>query len=215
MDWLPGITAFDVLALLLFLAFLVRGVWIGFIRQISSLIAMIGGFALAGYFDNEFYRLLLPYIDNSHTAFLLTYIVLFVAFFVLLKLAGLGLKKVMDVSLTTWFDRIVGGLFGVVKGVFFISLLFVIIGSFLSGSNDYLKKSISYPLLSNSSKVILTFIKDHDIRSYFIPKEPAIKLKPFKNSSDSGRVRENVIVAEPEKEIEDSQSSEADRKIFL
>jgi len=28
MDWLPGITAFDVLALLLFLAFLVRGVWI-------------------------------------------------------------------------------------------------------------------------------------------------------------------------------------------
>ena len=186
MDWLSGITAFDVLALLLFLAFLVRGVWIGFIRQISSLIAMIGGFALAGYFDNEFYRLLLPYIDNSHTAFLLTYIVLFVAFFVLLKLAGLGLKKVMDVSLTTWFDRIVGGLFGVVKGIFFISLLFVVIGSFLSGSNDYLKKSASYPLLSNSSKVILTFIKDHDIRSYFIPKEPAIKLLPFKKSSDSG-----------------------------
>jgi len=215
MDWLPGITAFDVLALLLFLAFLVRGVWIGFIRQISSLVAMIGGFALAGYFDNEFYRLLLPYFDNSHTAFLITYIVLFIAFFFLLKLAGLGLKKVMDVSLTNWFDRIVGGLFGVVKGIFFISLLFVIIGSFLSGSNDYLKKSISYPFLSNSSKVILTFIKDHDIRSYFIPKEPAINLKPFKNSSDSGGERENVIVSEPEKEIEDSQSSEADRKILL
>ena len=45
----------------------------------------------------------------------------------------------MDVTLTTWFDRTVGGLFGVIKGAFFVSLLFVFIGSFLSGSNNYLK----------------------------------------------------------------------------
>lgn len=215
MDWLSGITAFDVLALLIFLAFLVRGILIGFIRQISSLTAMIGGFILAGYFDNEFYRLILPYIENSHTAFLITYILLFVAFFYLIKLLGLGLKKVMDVSLTTWFDRTIGGLFGVIKGIFFISLLFVVAGSFLSGSNNYLKKSVSYPLLSNTSKVILTFIQDYDLRSYFKPKEPAIKLLPFKKSSDSRGWRENVIVPEPEKDIPDSQSQEADRKIFL
>ena len=215
MDWLSGITAFDILVLLIFLAFLARGLWIGFISQISSLLAMIGGFILAGYFDNEFYRLILPYIKNSHTAFLITYILLFAAFFFLIKLLGLGLKKVMDVSLTTWFDRTIGGLFGVIKGVFFISLLFVVVGSFLSGSNNYLKKSISYPLLSNSSKVILTFIQDHDLRSYFIPKEPAIKLLPFKKSSDSGGWRENAIVPEPEKDIEDSQSQEADRRVFL
>ena len=215
MDWLSGITAFDFLAFLIFLAFLARGIWIGFIRQISSLIAMIGGFVLAGYFDSEFYRLILPYIDNSHTAFLVTYIVLFIAFFFLIKLVGLGLKKVMDVTLTTWFDRTVGGLFGVVKGVFFVSLLFIVTTSFLSGSNNYLKKSISYPFLSNSSKAILTFIQDHDIRSYFIPKEPAIRLLPFKKSSDSERGRENVMVPEPEKDIEDSQPAEKNRRIFL
>ena len=215
MDWLSGITAFDVLVLIIFLAFLARGIWIGFIRQISSLVAMIGGFALAGYFDNEFYRLVLPYINNTHTAFLITYIVLFIAFFFLIKLAGLGLKKVMDVSLTVWFDRTVGGLLGVIKGFFFISLLFIVVGSFLSGSNNYLKKSISYPFLSNSSKVILTFIQDHDIRTYFIPKEPAIQLMPFKNSLDSREGKESVIVPEPEKVIEDSQPPETDRKIFL
>ncbi len=215
MDWLPGITGFDVLAFLTFLAFLVRGIWIGFIRQISSLVAMIGGFALAGYFDNEFYRFIRPYIENSHTAFLITYILLFVAFFFLIKLVGFGLKKVMDVSLTAWFDRTIGGLFGVVKGAFFVSLLFVLIGSFLSGSNNYLKKSVSYPLLSYSSKAILTFIKDHDLRSYFSPKEPAIKLLSFKKSSDSGAKQENVITPEPEKKTEENQTPEAERKIFL
>jgi len=214
MDLLSGITAFDVLALLIFLGFLVRGVMIGFIRQISSLVAMIGGFALAGYFDNEFYRLILPYIENSHIAFLLTYILLFVAFFYLIKLAGLGLKKVMDVSLTAWFDRTVGGLFGLIKGIFFTSLLFVLIGSFLSGSNNYLKKSISYPVLSSTSNVILGFIQDYDLRSYFKPKEPAIKLSPFKKSSDSGE-RENVMMPGPEKEIKNNQPQDPDRRVYL
>ncbi|MFC1844913.1 CvpA family protein [Thermodesulfobacteriota bacterium] len=214
MDWLSGITAFDVLILIIFIGFLVRGIMIGFIRQISSLVAMIGGFALAGYFDNEFYRLILPYIDNSHTAFFLTYILLFVAFFYLIKLAGLGLKKVMDVSLTTWFDRTVGGLFGLIKGIFFTSLLFVFIGSFLSGSNNYLKKSISYPVLSSTSNVILSFIQDHDLRSYFKPKEPAIKLLPFKKSSDSGG-RKNFVEPESENSVLDSQPQDPERMVYL
>ena len=215
MDWLSDITAFDVLVLLIFVAFLVRGVWVGFIRQISSLIAMIGGFALAGYFDSEFYRLILPYIDNSHTAFLITYIVLFIAFFFLIKLAGLGLKKVMDVSLTTWFDRTVGGLFGIAKGIFFVSLLFVVTTSFMSGSNNYLKKSISYPFLSSSSKAILTFIQDHDIRSYFVPKEPAIKLPSVGKLFEEKEEQEKSATAAPEEEKKDNQAPEEKSKIYL
>ena len=176
MDLLAKATAFDILVLVIFLAFLVRGVWIGFIRQISSLVALIGGFVLAGYFDNDFYRFVLPYLKNSHITFLITYVVLFVVFFFVIKLAGLGLRLVMDLSLVAWFDRTVGGIFGVIKGIFFVSLLFVVISSYLSGSNSYLKNSITYPYLAKSSKIILALIRDKDLRSYFIPREPAIKL---------------------------------------
>jgi len=191
MEWLAETSAFDVLVLVIFLAFLARGIWIGFIRQISSLLAMVGGFLLAGYFDNEFYRFILPYFNDSHTAFLITYILLFIAFFFLIKLVGLGLTKVMDITLSTWFDRAVGGLFGIIKGIFITSLIFVVITSYLSGSNKYLNKSITYPFLKQSSKVILAFIRDHDLRSYFIPKEPAIKLPFFDKLPDDA--------AQPEK----------------
>ncbi|MGB5883848.1 MAG: CvpA family protein [Desulfobulbales bacterium] len=191
MEWLAETSAFDVLVLVIFLAFLARGIWIGFIRQISSLLAMVGGFLLAGYFDNEFYRFILPYFNDSHTAFLITYILLFIAFFFLIKLVGLGLTKVMDITLSTWFDRAVGGLFGIIKGIFITSLIFVVITSYLSGSNKYLNKSITYPFLKQSSKVILTFIRDHDLRSYFIPKEPAIQLPYFDKLPDDA--------AQPEK----------------
>ena len=184
MEWLAETSAFDVLMLVIFLLFLARGIWVGFIRQISSLLAMLGGFLLAGYFDNEFYRFILPYFDNSHTAFLITYILLFIAFFFLIKLVGLGLTKVMDITLSTWFDRAVGGLLGIIKGIFIASLIFVVTTSYLSGSNRYLKKSITYPFLNQSSQIILTFIRDLDLRSYFIPKEPAIKVPYFDKLSD-------------------------------
>jgi len=224
MEWLAEATAFDVLVLLIFLAFLVRGVWIGFIRQISSLIAMVGGFLLAGFFDNEFYRFILPYFDNSHTAFLLTYILLFIAFFFLIKLIGFGLKKVMDVTLTAWFDSTVGGLFGVIKAIFFISLLFVVVTSYMSGSNNYLKKSISYPFLTKSSQIILTFIRDYDLRSYFIPKEPAIKLPSldklpsFNMSSDDAEepeIIEEPVEQEADEELGEGQNEPKERRILL
>ena len=174
-EWLSQATAFDIVVSLVFLAFLVRGIWIGFIRQISSLIAMLGAFILAGYFDEDFYRLIMPYLDNSHTTFLIAYFLGFLLFFYLIKLIGLGLKKVMDISLLGWFDRAIGGLFGLIKGIFFTSLLFMMVGSYMSGSNKYLKKSLSYPVLSKSSQAVLALIQDKQLRSYFIPKEPAIQ----------------------------------------
>jgi membrane protein required for colicin V production len=215
MDWLAEATAFDILVLVIFLAFLARGIWIGFIRQISSLVAMIGGFLLAGYFDNEFYRILLPYFKNSHTVFLITYILLFVAFFFLIKLVGLGLKKVMDITLTSWFDRTVGGLFGVIKGIFFTSLIFIVVSSYLSGSNKYIKKSITYPFLAQSSKVILTFIRDHDLRSYFIPKEPAIRLPSFNKSSVDREKPVKKKAPEPENEAEENNDGTKEHKVLL
>jgi membrane protein required for colicin V production len=213
MEWLDMITAFDVLVLLIFLAFLVRGIWIGFIRQISSLFAMIGGFLLAGYFDNAFYQLILPFFSNSNTAFLLTYIVLFGAFFFLLKVLGLGLKKVIDVTLTTWFDRTVGGLFGFIKAVFVSSLILIIISSYLSGSNKYLKNSFTYPFLARTSKVILLLIRDYDLRSYFVPKKPAIELPSLDKWSSREEKAGNI--REPEAEHESAVDEPKARQVPL
>jgi membrane protein required for colicin V production len=204
MEWLAQATSFDVLVAVIFLAFVIRGIWIGFISQISSLVAMIGGFVLAGYFDEEFYQLVLPFITKSHTTFLITYFLLFLLFFFLIKLLGWLLKKVVDISLSVWFDRTVGGLFGVIKGLFFISVLFMAINSYISGSNKFLKKSYSYPILVKSSEMIQQLIRDHNLRSYFIPKEPAIeRFKESLPSLDTFKKPEppDAKHAEPDEEV--------------
>ena len=210
MEWLSQATAFDIVVSLLFLAFLMRGIWIGFIRQISSLIAMLGAFILAGYFDEDFYRLIMPYLDDSHTTFLIAYFLVFLLFFYLIKLIGLGLKKVMDISLMGWFDRAMGGLFGLIKGIFFTSLLFIMVGSYMSGSNKYLKKSLSYPVLSKSSQAVLALIQDKQLRSYFIPKEPAIQR--LKRSMPTLDEFNKLEVPDLKPEAPDQESEEADQE---
>jgi membrane protein required for colicin V production len=212
MEWLSQATAFDIVAVLIFLVFLVRGIWIGFIRQISSLLGMIGAFALAGYFDKDFYRLIMPYLEDSHTTFLLSYFLLFLLFFYLIKLIGLGLKKVMDITLTGWFDRTMGGVFGLIKSVFFTSLLFIMIASYLSGSNKYLKKSLSYPVLSKTSQGLLALIQDKQLRSYFIPREPAIqRFKQSLPSLDDFKKPE-APAEKPDPPVEEPEQSESEQK---
>jgi len=213
MEWLSQATAFDIVVSLLFLVFLVRGIWIGFIRQISSLIAMLGAFILAGYFDEDFYRLIMPYLDDSHTTFLIAYFLVFLLFFYLIKLIGLGLKKVMDISLMGWFDRAMGGLFGLIKGIFFTSLLFIMVGSYMSGSNKYLKKSLSYPVLSKSSQGLLALIQDKQLRSYFIPREPAIqRFKESLPSLDDFKMPEAPAEEPEEPTTEESEEAEEGQK---
>ena len=44
MDTLSDITSFDVIVVLLFLLFIIRGTWIGFMRQLAIFLALIGSF---------------------------------------------------------------------------------------------------------------------------------------------------------------------------
>ena len=124
MDWLPRITIFDALVVVLCLGFLARGIWVGFIRQISFFLALILGFYLTGQFHSEFYKLALPFLDNPQVVFFGTYVILFVVIYFSVMLIGLGLRKVMNITFLGWFDRTLGGLFGLAKGVFLACLLF-------------------------------------------------------------------------------------------
>ena len=85
------------------------------------------------------------------------------------------MKKVIDIVLLAWFDRALGGLLGAAKAIFIASLAFMILSSIVSGSNNLLRRSITYPYLSFSSEYILRWIRNTDLRSSFRLKEPAIR----------------------------------------
>jgi len=167
-------TAFDAIILIIVLLFLARGIWVGLIGQLAFLVALPLGFLAAGTFYTKLGHLLLPVVPNPQASFLLTYVLLFIATYLLIMLIGKGLKKVMNITFLGWFDRLMGGLFGLGKAVFLSTLLFMTLSGFVAGPRSFFSNSLSTPYLANCSKYMLTMIRDNDLRHRFLPKKPAI-----------------------------------------
>ena len=167
-------TPLDAGIIILFLIFLIRGIWIGLVRQIASIAALIFGFVAAGLYYEQIGNKLHPFINSPKICFFVTFVALFLAVYFAIVALGFVFKKVMSLSLLGWFDRLMGGLFGVGKALFVSTLLFMILSGFLASSNPILSQSLFSPYLSTSSKFFLSFIKNKELQAYFVPKEPAI-----------------------------------------
>jgi membrane protein required for colicin V production len=182
----------------------VRGIWTGFVRQASFIAALVLAFLVAGSFSRQFAVLFKPFAASPQLSFLLIYGLLFVAVYLAVMFTGVGLKKVLKVSLLGGFDRLLGGLFGLGKGVFFATLLFMTLAASLSNSAPFLRHSFLYPFLDNSSRVVTSFIADRELRSRFRPREPAISpLFDQENRQISIRNRERSITIDQRRALDD------------
>ncbi len=171
---LGDITSFDVIVVLIFLLFIIRGTWIGFMRQLAFFLALVLSYILAGRFTGQ----LIPYVDNfienPKAVFFISFGILFILCAVFLFLFGKVLSLVVEITLAGWFDRALGFLLGLAKGFVVASILYMIMSSGLSSANDLVKKSITSPFLDHGYGFVHNLISDPQLRERFVPKEPAI-----------------------------------------
>lgn len=170
------LTSFDVIIVLIFVVFIIRGVWVGFMRQLTTFLALVGSYWLAGRYSGQ----LMPYVhqvvENPKMVFLASFVLLFLVSALIFILAGKVLRRVMEISLMGWFDRFLGLLLGGVKAAVVTVLLYMFLASSLSASNDLLTKSLSAPYLSQGAEMVRQIIDDPQIREQFVPRKPAITL---------------------------------------
>jgi membrane protein required for colicin V production len=177
-------TAIDFGVIAIILIFLVRGIWIGFIRQLASLAALILGFLFAGRYYEQISPRLSSVIPSPQLSFLVTYVLLFLAVFCGVLVIGFVLKKVVSLSLLGWFDRVLGGVFGQVKAGVVVTVLFMVLSGLLADSNPLMTGSFSAPYLRKSSRFLLSFVSDQNLHRHLLPKEPAIPAgKPARTDS--------------------------------
>ncbi|NTV13330.1 MAG: CvpA family protein [Desulfobulbaceae bacterium] len=167
-------TSIDIAVLVIIALFTIRGAWIGFIRQLAFIAALILAFLVAGAFSRQLAGFLKPLDASPQLNFLLIYAALLLAVYLLVTLVGLAMSKMMKVTMLGGFDRVLGGVFGLVKGIFLATLLFMAVAGIMSESAEFLRRSFSFPYLSSSAKVLSWFIRDQDLRNQLRPKEAAI-----------------------------------------
>ena len=167
-------SSLDLIVIIVVGLFIVRGIWVGFIRQLASIIALILGFIIAGQYYDTTASFIHPLIKNQQLGFLITYGIIFILVFITIFFIGSGIRKVAQFALLGWFDKTLGGVFGAAKGVFLACLIFMGLAIFISGSNPLFRNSLLYPYLENTSIFILAAVKNKDVKKQMLPQQPAI-----------------------------------------
>jgi len=171
---LSDMTSFDVIVALIFFVCIIRGVLIGFMRQVAGFFALIVSYWVAGQYSGQMMPYVGRFIENPKAVFFISFAVLFLLVAVLLLLTGKILHLVMEMSLIGWFDRTLGLILGAFKAFLLCSILYMALRAGLSSSNDLVKKSISSALLSQGAGLVHQVIHDPELRRHFLPKKPAI-----------------------------------------
>jgi membrane protein required for colicin V production len=143
----------DIIICIVLLYGLIKGLFKGFFVEIASLLALVLGVYGAVYFSHYIGSLLSDYLSWNEkyieiSAFALT----FIAIVFSISLAGKLLTKAADFALLGWLNKLLGGVFGLLKVGLILSIILyffsLVNGKFEFIDSDVLQASILYsPLI--------------------------------------------------------------------
>jgi membrane protein required for colicin V production len=122
---------------------LVRGIFRGLIKEISSIVGVLGGLYGAYAYYPMLANLLSRWISNSAYANIAACLLIFVGIFLVVSIAGIIIKYMMNISFLGWTDRIGGAVFGTVKGVLIVSVLILVLTTFLPKNAEIVRGSLA------------------------------------------------------------------------
>ena len=118
------INTFDLILIIIFILFIIRGYTRGFIEQISVISGLIISFYLAIKFYPEMHTALRPYMDLSRNMLdFISFAIIFIIFNILIHLIGEGAKGFLDFIFLKPVDQLAGAFLGFVKGLIIIYIL--------------------------------------------------------------------------------------------
>lgn len=148
----------DILLIMIVAFCIIRSWSKGFIREIFSILGIIVGVLVA----SRYYQLLFPYVGRyiSDEAFisLLSFTLVFLGTFIIVAVLGMLVKTLVRIMFVGWVDHTMGGIFGFVKGLLFVSLLIWILTTFLPKGSSLLQGSRFSPYIAHASRIFVVMI---------------------------------------------------------
>lgn len=158
-----GLSTIDII-LSIPLAFgLIKGLWKGFVQEITSIVALVAGIIVAYFFSS----LLQPYVKalfevSTKNSEIIAFVAAFAGVYILVSLLGKMISKLLDFIALGSIDHILGGVFGLLKYVTIICIVLALI-NLLPPENlpNWYKNeegSVLLPLLKEAAKAMVAFV---------------------------------------------------------
>ena len=180
MDLITGMTAYDLVVVGLSALLIGRGIWLGFLKQITGLLALYLGYFAASQHHDRILPVLRGISENPKVVFLASYLILFVATYVVVMLIGKVLRHIIQLTIAGWFDRMLGAVVGFAKAAILVVLVHILLGTVLAPENQLLRSCLTCDALNGAADITRELIRDEDVRKALIQQKPAISLDAVK-----------------------------------
>lgn len=134
-----NILDFIILGLITF--FIIKGIFRGFFREISSLAGIIFGLLISNHYHPQMASFLKAYIPFEKSLPLISFIILFIFVVIFFNLSGVLLHHLFKKLLIGWLDRGLGIGIALIKGIIISYLLIVLLTFFMPSKSPLIAKS--------------------------------------------------------------------------
>lgn len=150
--------AFDIVILIVVAFCLIRGLFRGLIKEVAGIIGVVAGFygaftyyAMAGSYLGQ-------WIETVAYRNLLAFFLLFCLVFILVNLAAVLIRKLLKVVFLGWVDCLFGMVFGAAKGILIVTVLFIMLTTFVPDNAKFLSGSTFSPYAAEISRTVMVFV---------------------------------------------------------
>ena len=134
-----NILDYIILGLLIF--FVIKGIFRGFFREISSLAGIILGIWIGNHYHPQMANLLKTYIPLEKSLSLISFLLLFILVIIIFNLSGMLLHHFFKKLFIAWVDRGLGFGLALIKGIIISYLLIVLLIFFTPSKSPLIAKS--------------------------------------------------------------------------
>lgn len=120
----------------------------GLVKEVFSLGSIILGFLIANRTYDYVGEFLTGYVHHAPVAKMFGYLFVFVGTSIAIRLAGTLLEKLVKKVMLGWADHLIGALFGFLKGCLIVSVIIMLMASFMPGSRILQESRLTPYILS-------------------------------------------------------------------
>jgi membrane protein required for colicin V production len=168
--------SFDILIVTILAYGLIRGIFRGLVREISSIVGVLGGFYAAYSYYPHVAKSMALWISDPTYLNILSYMAIFSVVVMIVGLIAVVIKYLLNVAYLGWVDRIGGALFGVLKGVLVCCVLFIMLTAFLPKGAPWIKNAALSPYAATVSE-IMAQVLSKEMKENF-----KLKIKDFRKT---------------------------------
>ena len=154
---------FDILIIIILVYCVVRGLFRGLVKEVSSIFGVLGGFYAAYSYYPHAANLLTRLVTDEAYRNILAFLIIFCCILILINVIGIIIKYLLNIAFLGWVDRVFGLFFGMSKGILIVSVLFIIFTTFLTTGAPIVKNSLLAPhvmlVSENMAKIVSTDMK--------------------------------------------------------